>query len=61
MTRKAFESRMDSMSSEIRENFYRNLETEKDEEISGRMISEISEQIEQCLSRMAEIVEIPLG
>ena len=61
VTRKAFESRMDSMSSEIRENFYRNLETEKDEEISGRMISEISEQIEQCLSRMAEIVEIPLG
>ena len=61
VTRKAFESRMDSMSSEIRDNFYRNLETEKNEEITGRMVSEISEQIEQCLSQMAEIVEIPLG
>ena len=41
--------------------FSYNLENEKTEEISSRLVSEISGQIEQCLTRMAEVVEIPLG
>ena len=59
--RQAFRSRIDSISEDVRETFYRNLETEKNEEITSRMVGEIASQIEECLSRMAEVVEIPLG
>ena len=45
----------------MRAKFLDSLEKEKNEEISRRLTSEISGQIEQCLGRMAEIVEIPLG
>jgi cell fate (sporulation/competence/biofilm development) regulator YlbF (YheA/YmcA/DUF963 family) len=34
---------------------------EKNEEITTRMVSQVSQQIEQYLTKMAEIVEIPLG
>ena len=34
---------------------------EKNEEITERMVNEISSQIELCLTKMAEVVEIPLG
>ena len=37
------------------------LEKEKSDEVARRMIREISSQIEECLMRMAEVVEIPLG
>ena len=37
------------------------LEKEKNLEITERLVGEISEQIEQCLTKMAEVVEIPLG
>ena len=57
----SFKSRMDSISETVRKNLYQSLEREKNEEIMERMVSEISEQIEQCLTRMAEVVEIPLG
>ena len=54
------ESRIEKLSSQVKANFYENLEKEKNEEISSRMVSQISEQIEQFLTKMAEIVEIPL-
>ena len=57
----AMESRMKSISQEIRSNFYRTLEEEKNEIITDRLIDDISSQIELCLTRMAEVVEVPLG
>ena len=57
----AFRTRMKSMSSTIKAGFYKNLEGEKNEEITERLVEEISVQIEQCLTKMAEVVEIPLG
>jgi hypothetical protein len=56
-----FESRIERMSAQVKANFFENLENEKNEEISARMVSQISQQIEQYLTKMAEIVEIPLG
>ena len=57
----AFRSRIDSVAEDVKETFYRNLETEKNEEITAGMVEEIASQIEECLTRMAEVVEIPLG
>ena len=61
VSRHSFESRMKNVSDEIRTNFYRSLEEEKNEEITGRMVDEITSQIEMCLTKMAEVVEVPLG
>lgn len=58
---KSFKNRMQSLSSNIKKTFYESLEQEKNEEITNRMVDEISEQIELCLTKMAEVVEIPLG
>jgi hypothetical protein len=52
---------MEKLSSEIKDRLYSDLENEKNEEISGRLVKEISEQIEICLAKMAEVVEIPLS
>ena len=59
--RRYFRSRLKRISAEVKRNVYESLEKEKNEEITDRMVSEISLQIEMCLSKMAEIVEIPLG
>lgn len=56
-----FESRMEKISGEIKKTCFETMEKEKSEEVIRRMISEISTQIEDCLTRMAEVVEIPLG
>ena len=56
-----FESRMEKISGEIKKTCFEKMEKEKSEEVSRRMITEISGQIEECLMRMAEVVEIPLG
>ena len=56
-----FMSRMEKISEEVKKSFYKSLETDKNEEITKRLVDEISQQIEQCLMRMAEVVEIPLG
>ena len=56
-----FESRMEKISGEVKKSCFETLEKDKSEEVSRRMISEISTQIEECLMRMAEVVEIPLG
>ena len=61
LPKNTIESRIDSISSEVRTNLYHTLENEKNEEITERLISEISSQIEECLTKMAEVVEIPLG
>lgn len=57
----AFSSRTESISAGIKESFYETLKEEKNDEISERMVSEISGQIETTLAKMAEVVEIPLG
>ncbi len=57
----AFSSRASSISADIKESFYETLKEEKNDEISERMVSEITAQIEGTLAKMAEVVEIPLG
>ena len=52
---------MRRISPEVKANFHKSLEKEKNEEITTRMVDETSAQIELCLTKMAEIVEIPLG
>ena len=55
-----FEQRVERLTEEVKASFQSKLEREKNAEITARMAAEISQQIEQCLSRMAEVVEIPL-
>ena len=57
----AFSSRMDTISADIKENFYESLNQDKNDEIKMRMVEEISTQIQHTLVKMAEVVEIPLG
>ena len=52
---------MDSICEDVKESFYENLEKEKNDEITARMVEDISGQIEHTLVKMAEVVEIPLG
>lgn len=56
-----FASRIDRISEEVKANLTRNLEEEKDTEIQEHLVREITAQIEHCLTKMAEVVEIPLG
>ena len=59
--KRAFATRMENVSSAVKRNLYKSFENEKNEEITTRMVDETSAQIELCLTKMAEIVEIPLG
>ena len=61
LPKRYFHSRVEKLTDDVRASFYESLEKEKNEEISDRMVQEISSQIEDCLSDMAKIVEIPLG
>ena len=61
LPKRYFVSRMEKLTDEIRQSFYESLEKEKNDEITDRMVREISSQIEDCLLKMARIVEIPLG
>ena len=54
-------ARMDYISKQVKDNLYDKLEQEKNQEITQRLVKEISTQIESCLTKMAEVVEIPLG
>ena len=56
-----FRSRLDSIADDVKASFYESLQKEKDDQITQRMVEEISGQIEQTLIKMAEVVEIPLG
>ena len=58
---KSIETRLEMLSGEVKKNLYKNFEEEKNEEITRRMVDEISVQIEECLTKMAEVVEIPLA
>jgi len=58
--RSHFEARIERMTEEVKNSFYSSLENEKNAEITSRLATEITQQIEQCLTKMAEIVEIPL-
>ena len=49
------------MVKEVKEKLMATLETDKNDEITERLGREISEQIDSFLTRMAEVVEIPLG
>ena len=55
------ESRLDVIAGEVRNNLTHTLENEKNDEITERMVNDISQEIEECLTKMAEVVEIPLG
>ena len=55
-----FEARIEKETDAIRENFRANLAEEGSDELTRRMVTEISEQIEDCLTKMAKVVEIPL-
>jgi hypothetical protein len=61
MPKSYLRSRTDKISSEVKKNLYEKLENEKNEEITEHLITDISQQIERCLTKMAEVVEIPLG
>ncbi len=61
ITRNAFGNRIRRICPEVKSGFYANLEQEKNEEITERLAGEISTQIEECLKKMARVVEIPLG
>lgn len=56
-----FRTRLEALTEEVKENLTRDLASEKSDALSGRIAREISQQIEECLIKMAEIVEIPLG
>ena len=58
--RALFEQRIARLTEEVKSSFLSHLETEKNADITNRLVEEISQQIEQCLLRMAEVVEIPL-
>ncbi len=61
LPKNTIESRLDSITAEVRSNLYHTLENEKNDEITERLIADISVQIEECLTKMAQVVEIPLG
>ena len=57
----SIDARMEKLSEEIKAKLYDDLEKEKNDEITERLVKEISEQIEGWLTKMAEVVEIPLS
>ncbi|MBO6159793.1 MAG: Hsp70 family protein [Firmicutes bacterium] len=57
----AFRGRMKALSADIKKEFYESLKTNQYDEMTEQMVEEISGQIEMCLTKMAEVVEIPLG
>ena len=58
--RSSFTSRMDKVAEQVKEKFYESLHKENNAAITERMAEEISAQIDDCLVRMAKVVEIPL-
>lgn len=56
-----FKSRLESISADVKASFFESLQKDKNDQISARMVEEISGQIEHTLVKMAEVVEIPLA
>ena len=54
-------TRMERISGEVKAGLYAKLEQEKNEDITRKLVEDISGQIETCLTKMTEVVEIPLG
>ena len=61
MPKSYLKSKADRISAQVKDDLYKKLEREKNAEITERLIGDISHQIETCLTKMAEVVEIPLG
>ena len=61
VSRSYFESRLSRLAQEIKANIFKSIDEDKNLEMTERLVNEISGQIEQCLIKMAEVVEIPLG
>ena len=61
MPKSYLRSRADRISGEVKAGLYARLEQEKNADITEKLVKDISDQIETCLTKMAEIVEIPLG
>ncbi len=61
VSRGAFRARLNPIARTLRRELAARLEKDKNAEITERMVAEISQQIERCLGKMAEVVEIPLG
>lgn len=59
--RGVFRARLDGVARTLRRELSERFEKDKNDEITARMVAEISQQIERCLTKMAEVVEIPLG
>lgn len=59
--RSVFRTRLDGVARSLRRELAERFEKDKNDEITARMVEEISQQIERCLGKMAEVVEIPLG
>ena len=60
VSERSMRSRKEEIADQVKARLYKSLEREKNDEITARMTEEISQQIETCLTRMAEVVEIPL-
>ena len=54
-------SRADRISGEVKSGLYAKLEQERNLDITQKLVEDISSQIEMYLTKMAEVVEIPLG
>ncbi len=61
MPKSYLRSRADRISGEVKDSLYAKLENEKNEDITEKLVGDISAQIEMYLTKMAEVVEIPLG
>jgi len=61
VSRGAFRARLNPIARSVRREIAARFEKDKNAEITAKMVAEISQQIERCLGRMAEVVEIPLG
>ncbi len=61
MPKSYLRSRADRISGEVKASLYAKLEQEKNADITEKLVADISGQIEACLTKMAEVVEIPLG
>ncbi len=59
--RHALRSREESIAARVRDNFRQALDRGDYNEVTAQLVDDISRQIEQCLIKMAQIVEIPLG
>ena len=61
MPKSYLRSRAGRISGEVKASLYAKLEQEKSADITEKLVEDISNQIEMCLTKMAEVVEIPLG